>query len=479
MKYVLGWAGEQPISKNYFWLERYIYHGNVVGNVVSDQVMWSDGGYLESYFSDNSIKEMNNDGEKLLNPKNALSTIRNSKKAIENFWKTTKIISKEFNKNHSLKKMQKWYGRFYSAELLIAAHFITSREEVMYAVECTLYNHLVEKIGEKQAQNMFGLLTTPVHEDLVFRELKDTQKVLKNPSIKNILTHLRKYPFLAFNIDSEQKAIVVMKKRFIEESLEKARVEIQNSIKRRKELKKKQKHYFERLKESRIKQLAVFVQQSAINRLELKACWAGAEYYLLPFFRKISEIAKCSLKDLLMFYTPKDIKEILNKGNLVSSEELQARKKYMFVHYHNQKIDFYAGEKALQAKQSILDPSLPGKETKEFNGMIANMGKFVGKAKLVKVDNMEEIQQIAKTLTKEHILVAGMTNPNMTVLVKKVGGIITDEGGMACHAAIISREFNLPCLVGCKIATLVLQDNDLIELDANNGVVKIIKKVIK
>jgi pyruvate,water dikinase len=47
---------------------------------------------------------------------------------------------------------------------------------------------------------------------------------------------------------------------------------------------------------------------------------------------------------------------------------------------------------------------------------------------------------------------------------------------MACHAAIISREFNLPCLVGCKIATQVLKDGDLVEVDADHGIVRILKE---
>jgi len=69
-----------------------------------------------------------------------------------------------------------------------------------------------------------------------------------------------------------------------------------------------------------------------------------------------------------------------------------------------------------------------------------------------------------------------MTNPNMMVLAEKVGGIVTDEGGIACHAAIISRELDVPCVVGCKIALQVLKENEIIELDADDGIIKRIEK---
>lgn len=73
------------------------------------------------------------------------------------------------------------------------------------------------------------------------------------------------------------------------------------------------------------------------------------------------------------------------------------------------------------------------------------------------------------------ILVAGMTRPEYVPLMKKAAGIITDEGGITCHAAIVSRELKIPCVIGTKIATKVLKNGDMVELDADKGIVKIIK----
>lgn len=53
---------------------------------------------------------------------------------------------------------------------------------------------------------------------------------------------------------------------------------------------------------------------------------------------------------------------------------------------------------------------------------------------------------------------------------------MTNEGGITTHAAIVSREMNKPCIVGTKNATQILKDGDLVEVDADNGVIKILEK---
>lgn len=74
-----------------------------------------------------------------------------------------------------------------------------------------------------------------------------------------------------------------------------------------------------------------------------------------------------------------------------------------------------------------------------------------------------------------NILVTSMTTPEYVPLMKKAAAIVTDEGGISCHAAIVARELKKPCIIGTKIATKVLKDGDLVEVDADKGVVKILK----
>ncbi len=79
-------------------------------------------------------------------------------------------------------------------------------------------------------------------------------------------------------------------------------------------------------------------------------------------------------------------------------------------------------------------------------------------------------------LKRGDILVAATTGPEIMAACQRAGAIVTDEGGITSHAAIVSRELNIPCIIGTKIATKVLKDGQLVEVDAEKGVVKIIRK---
>ena len=68
------------------------------------------------------------------------------------------------------------------------------------------------------------------------------------------------------------------------------------------------------------------------------------------------------------------------------------------------------------------------------------------------------------------------TTPDFVPAVKIAAAVITDYGGITSHAAIVSREFGVPCVIGTKIATKVLKDGDRVEVDAEKGIVKKIKK---
>ena len=110
-------------------------------------------------------------------------------------------------------------------------------------------------------------------------------------------------------------------------------------------------------------------------------------------------------------------------------------------------------------------------ENKELNGLTVHKGCVIGEVKLVKSKDMNR----DKTFDlKNKILVTEMTKPELVPFLRGCLGIVTDEGGLLCHASILAREFNLPCVVGTKIATKVLKDKQKVKLDANNGKVNIL-----
>ena len=109
-------------------------------------------------------------------------------------------------------------------------------------------------------------------------------------------------------------------------------------------------------------------------------------------------------------------------------------------------------------------------DTSHIAGQSASKGCVRGIVKIIySRDQMETFQ-------KNQILVAPMTTPWYLPIMKKSLAFVTDEGGVMCHAAVVARELKKPCIIGTKIATKVLKDGDLVEVDAERGVVKIIKR---
>jgi pyruvate,water dikinase len=148
----------------------------------------------------------------------------------------------------------------------------------------------------------------------------------------------------------------------------------------------------------------------------------------------------------------------------------QRKKGFAWYHYGKTNV-IYTGKDIKKIKKRFknqLEISL--KDTKELTGQSAYLGKRVGTARIILSP-----QQIKK-MKPNDILVTSMTTSVFMPALKQAAACVTDEGGILCHAAIVSRELKIPCLIGTKIATKVLKDGDRVEVDANKGIVKILKK---
>lgn len=141
------------------------------------------------------------------------------------------------------------------------------------------------------------------------------------------------------------------------------------------------------------------------------------------------------------------------------------------VFVYNGDIVSESGLKGIQERECFeieWDSDVVGE--KEVSGQIACKGKVTGNVRIIL-----KTEDLPRFIEGE-ILVSYMTMPAFISAMKKAAGFVTDEGGITCHAAIVARELKKPCIIGTKIATKVLKDGDLVEVDANTGVVKILKK---
>ncbi len=170
--------------------------------------------------------------------------------------------------------------------------------------------------------------------------------------------------------------------------------------------------------------------------------------------------------DLLKYASPREIAAVFKKE--ITQEELTERQKNSVFYWDTEGHECLSGEEAEKVKQTILGTT-DLSDVDDFRGLTASMGKATGTVKVLK--SAKEVDKVEEG----DILVAVMTRPDYVPAMKKAAAIVTDEGGVTCHAAIVSRELGIPCIIGTKIATKVLKDGMQAEVNANHGWVKIVK----
>lgn len=170
-------------------------------------------------------------------------------------------------------------------------------------------------------------------------------------------------------------------------------------------------------------------------------------------------------------------------GLLVSGKEINLpdpRRPLAFIMMNNRTV-VYTGGEVLKLKDYLesQDPERKDEETARKTGVITGKAAHPGKVtgKVLKL-NEADYFNAAKILEgkKDYILVTPMTRPEVSHYFKDAKAFVTDEGGITAHAVIVAREMNKPCITGTKFATSILETGDLVEVDADNGIVRILKK---
>jgi len=189
-------------------------------------------------------------------------------------------------------------------------------------------------------------------------------------------------------------------------------------------------------------------------------------YYVLPFFAEIAKRVGIGKKDIT-YVKSSEVKDFLKRDTPISRKLISERKK-AFVMYldTNQNIICVQGSDVYSTlnKFKLLNKD---EVVNKIKGMIASKGKAKGRVVIIR-----GIKDLPKVVNGS-ILVAITTHPDYTIAMRKAAAVITDEGGITSHAAIVSREYGIPCIVGTQNATKLLKDGDEIEVDAIKGVISL------
>lgn len=202
------------------------------------------------------------------------------------------------------------------------------------------------------------------------------------------------------------------------------------------------------------------------------------ELVMAAYEKHFEKVCRCIAKDkgikspyLLKLLTVDELVDFLKKGRL--PKDLKERQKISVMILLPRPI-LLSGKpantlfKKLKDKERLFNQSLYKREV--LKGVPVYQKKIRGYVQVILYPD-----QLPRA-KRNYILVVPTVLPTYKAIFKRTKGIITDEGGLLSHAAVLSREFKIPCIVGTKIATRKLKTGQLIEMDAMKGVVKVLNK---
>jgi len=208
-----------------------------------------------------------------------------------------------------------------------------------------------------------------------------------------------------------------------------------------------------------IKRLLKAREQSEGTIEELIEYWRAVAHALL----KVRNISSAHSS----FVTFSELEKMLEDKNYHPDREKLHQRSRQYIFFRD---SVYVGpsRQAFFRKHNFTYTVEPISASKEIKGTVSCSGPSSIKGTVSLILRNDEV----RNFQPGNILVTVMTNPFFIPIMKKAKAIVTDEGGVTCHAAIVARELKKPCVIGTKIATKVLKDGDRVEVDAIKGIVR-------
>ncbi|HRY82108.1 MAG TPA: PEP-utilizing enzyme [Candidatus Moranbacteria bacterium] len=189
----------------------------------------------------------------------------------------------------------------------------------------------------------------------------------------------------------------------------------------------------------------------------------------------------------LVSYVSNNILESKNGADYLFIEELlktfdgwrpnkklmQERSKCYSATSINGELIIFSYKKAIKLNKEFTEY----KDTNMIGGIVASPGRAIGRAIISPMlDDDKAIEKINKKMKKGDILIAETTSPDTLMLCNKAAAIVAEQSGLLSHAAVVSRERKIPCVIQVTNSTKIIKNGDLVEVDANKGIVRILDK---
>jgi phosphohistidine swiveling domain-containing protein len=305
---------------------------------------------------------------------------------------------------------------------------------------------------------------------------QDGKSVAKNASIKKLFdSHLKKFGWLTYAYSGPQMTMKQLLANLSDDISRGDAVEqIKKIVRHYAQVKKEKKEIIESLEISKdLQYLSEVSSELMFIKDYRKGIYQKSYLAMDPVLEEIGKRLGLSLKEMKYLIIDEVIDALQNSRAAECKKIIAERMKKCCMITEKGMIRIYAGaecEKQLSKLGLDGNDDKKNAETVLIKGMIAYQGKARGKVKIILVESD------VKKMEQGDILVSSATNPDLILAMKKASAIITDTGGIISHAAIVSRELKIPCIVSTRIATQVLHDGDLVEVDADKGEVRIISR---
>ncbi len=348
---------------------------------------------------------------------------------------------------------------------------------IPHAVESVLGAELEKLFGEQNTGEVkySDLLVAPKYPESTIEqhELTYLAKEIEDGEIKDysklLRRHHRKYCWLSVYENDEQPfTLQDFQKRLkglLNSDLRKRIGEIEEG---KKQIKKVDRQIKTHLK-GELLSLLTILREYIFLRSYRTEMMRKAMFNSQPLLKEIAERANLTLSELCHL-TEGEVVGFLKNRTLVPKEEIQERMKAWAILEVEGSYSFYSGEEAIKVVEEAFGRKGDPSTLNEVTGTVASLGRAQGKVRII-LDKRR-----AHELQKGEVLVAVMTQPEYMVAIERCIAIVTDEGGVLCHAAIVSREMNIPCVIGTEVATKVFKTGDLVEVDAGKGIVGKLEK---
>lgn len=332
------------------------------------------------------------------------------------------------------------------------------------------------KVKEKEVQNYMSLLVSLNQPTLYWQEELDMLTIAKKyKSLAKVLAskeyqrHQQKYFWLNYGYQgptwTADDFLTKVKKIFANETP--VAKQWSEHASRNKRLGVQQKSLIKQLKLSKAEQHLFAVAREFMYlkayRIEVRHLF---DYVSDLLFKEMS--GRTGFPLTVFRYALREEILAMLRGTKVNVQKIIDRRQGM-VHARDGKRVFFVPQNKVKAFLSRVLVPEKIERSDIITGQAAYIGKVRGQVKIVKA-----IADIPKVQHGD-ILVAPATTPDVLPAMYKALAFVTDTGGITSHAAIVAREMKKPCVIGTKIATKVLKDGDLVEVDAAKGTVTLLK----